>query len=231
MARSFADKLGRLFDDIRGPGGRRWENREVVDAINATGQAKISASYLSELLSGKKDNPNIWTVKALADFFGQSVEYFVDDRPPAGAGTSGGRRPPRTAGGATTLADRLELVFKMAHEPSNAQVAAEVGTTVEGFTLARLTRLRDGRDDDLTVEEATALARHFDVPTAVLTDPQVAELVAASLPAMTLMGDETVRKIAFRAHSLSARDQAIVAGLLDRLSNTDPGLTADELDF
>ena len=43
---------------------------EVVEAINATKQARISPSYLSELLSGKKDNPSLWTVKALADFFG-----------------------------------------------------------------------------------------------------------------------------------------------------------------
>ena len=40
--------------------GGAGRNREVVAAINETAQAKISASYLSELLSGKKD-PNIWT--------------------------------------------------------------------------------------------------------------------------------------------------------------------------
>lgn len=228
LVRSFADKLTRLFDEVRGPGGRRWENREVVEAINAAGAAKISASYLSELLSGKKDNPNIWTVKALADFFGQSVEYFVDDSSPH-------TRPPRRAGDSaaesTTLADRLALLFKLAQDPSTAQVASAVGVTAEGLDATRLAHLRSGAADDLSPAELEALAAYFDVPTAVLTDPKVAEMVAANLPAMTLMGDEAVRKIAFRAHALAPGDRAIVAGLLERLAGTDRGLSADELDF
>jgi hypothetical protein len=230
LARSFAEKLGRLFEEVRGPGGRRWENREVVAAINETAQAKISASYLSELLSGKKDNPNIWTVKALADFFGQSVEYFVEDRPLTRSEVRGRERL-NAGAGVTTLADRLELLFKLAHEPSNANVAAAVTGDVPDFTLSRLTRLRAGHETDLSDAEAAALAAYFRVPSAVLTDAEVAELLAASLPAMTLMRDETVRRIAFRAHALSPSDQAMVAGLLDRLSNVDPGIAPDELDF
>jgi len=229
LSRSFADKLARLFDEVRGPGGRRWEHREVVEAINAAGQAKISASYLSELVSGKKDNPNFWTVKALADFFGQSVEYFVDDRPPT-------LDRPRTVQissgpGTTTLAERLELLFKMARNPGDAEVASAVADSVPGFTAARLARLRTGTEADATGEEVDALASYFGVPAAVLTDAQVAELVAAQLPALALMGDDTVRRIAFRAHALTPRDQQFVSELLERLVGRDPGMSADELDF
>lgn len=226
LARSFADKLTRLFEEVRGPGGRRWENREVVEAINASGKAKISASYLSELLSGKKDNPNIWTVKALADFFDQSVEYFVQDRAPATEHTS--HQP---LAGTTTLAERLELLFKMAHQPSNAQVAGIVGATVTGLDIDRLKRLRTGEATDISGDEVAGLAVYFKVPAAVITDPEVAELAAASLPAMALIGDETVRRIAFRARALSASDQAMVAGLLERLTGSDPGMSADDLDL
>ena len=229
MGRTFAERLARLFDEVRAPDGRRWENRQVVEAINAGGRAKISASYLSELLSGKKDNPSIWTVKALADFFGQSVEYFVDDTSPnpLGARTASASSGLPTA----TLADRLEVLFTVARQPSDAEVASAVASTVDGFDVERLTRLRAGVETEASDAELAALAGYFVVPVAALTDPQVAELIATNLPAMELLGDEAVRKIAFRAQALSPRDRAMVAGLVARLTVSEAGMATEDLDF
>jgi hypothetical protein len=51
------------------------------------------------------------------------------------------------------------------------------------------------------------------------------------LPDARLLQDNTVRKIAYRAHSLSEADRAIVTGLLDRLVQEDPGMSPDGLNF
>jgi transcriptional regulator with XRE-family HTH domain len=233
MAHSFNDKLARLFEECRAPGGRRYANTEVVEAINAAGEAKLSPSYLSELLSGKKDNPSIWAVKALADFFGQPMDYFVEEefevvRPSeARHGVAGDTAT-------TTLADRVNLLFSLAAEsgtatPSNAQVAAALSRV--GLTARRLSAVRAGKQTELPVETLTALADYFSVPPAVLTEDGVAAMVAAQLPAMRLMRDETVLRIAMRAQGLSEADRAIVTGLLDRLAREDSGISPDELTF
>src|SRR5664279_5363528 len=126
---NFAEKLSRLFDECRSPDGRRYTNLEVVEAINATKQARISPSYLSELLSGKKDNPSLWTVKALADFFGQPMDYFVEPDLSPRTRAALPFEKVGTAAGEWTLGARLNLLFAMAaHDgsapPTNAQVAA-----------------------------------------------------------------------------------------------------------
>ena len=74
---SFAEKLDRLFTTIRRPDGSQFRMSDVASAISAAGEVKLSASYLSELRSGRKDNPNIWVVNAIAEYFGQPIEYFV----------------------------------------------------------------------------------------------------------------------------------------------------------
>lgn len=236
MTPSFADKLSRLFDECRAPNGRRHTNTEVVEAVNAAGMAKISPSYLSELLSGKKDNPSLWTVKALADFFGQAMDYFVEEdllpRTPA--------QPPGTGVGdglaEWTLSTRINLLFEMAghnHDapPTNAEVAAAIaaaGVDVSGQTLAAV---RTGAETELSTEALAAIATYFKVPSAVLTDERVAEMLAGQLPVMKLLQDDAIRRIAYRAHALSEDDRAIVTGLLDRLAREDPGMTPDDLDF
>ena len=236
MTPNFAAKLSRLFDECRSPDGRRYTNLEVVEAINATKQARISPSYLSELLSGKKDNPSLWTVKALADFFGQPMDYFVEPDLSPRTRAALAFEKVGTDAGEWTLGARLNLLFAMAaHDgsapPTNAQVAAAAaaaGVDVSGQTLAAV---RTGAETELPNETLSAIANYFGVPPAVLTDDRVAEMLAAQSAAVRLFHDDAVRKIAYRANALSDEDRAIVTGLLDRLAREDPGMTPDELDF
>jgi transcriptional regulator with XRE-family HTH domain len=229
---SFAAKLSRLFEECRTADGRRWTNSEVVDAINADGQTKISASYLSELLSGKKDSPSIWVVKALADFFDQPVDYFVDaDRAPRAPRRDGSRADQHWSLGA-----RLNLLFAMATTdeeapPTNAVVAAAVTAAGGRLSAAQLASVRNGDQAALPAETLRGVASFFKVPADMLTDDRVVDMLAAQLPDVQLLQDSTIRKIAYRAHALSEADRAIVTGLLDRLIQEDPGMSPDGLNF
>jgi transcriptional regulator with XRE-family HTH domain len=75
---TFSDRLNQLFATVyprdRGP----HSLQEVADAINAQGDDRISPSYLSQLRSGKKDNPSSKTINALAWFFKVEPGFFFD---------------------------------------------------------------------------------------------------------------------------------------------------------
>ncbi|MFE9373215.1 helix-turn-helix domain-containing protein [Streptomyces sp. NPDC006711] len=77
--RSLADKLNRLFESIRPPDGHEYSNEQVADGISRQGLTTISQSYVWQLRKGKKTNPTISHLRALADFFGVPVAYFFDD--------------------------------------------------------------------------------------------------------------------------------------------------------
>ncbi|MGW2812622.1 helix-turn-helix domain-containing protein [Streptomyces sp. NPDC001415] len=78
-SRSLADKLNRLFESIRPPDGHEYSNEQVADGISRQGLTTISQSYVWQLRKGKKTNPTISHLQALADFFGVPVAYFFDD--------------------------------------------------------------------------------------------------------------------------------------------------------
>jgi transcriptional regulator with XRE-family HTH domain len=76
--RSLADKLNHLFATVRPQVGQEYSNEHVATAIGRTG-VSISQSYIWQLRKGKKTNPTIRHLQALADFFGVPVAYFFDD--------------------------------------------------------------------------------------------------------------------------------------------------------
>jgi transcriptional regulator with XRE-family HTH domain len=78
MRVSFADRLNRLFDSVYPPGGYPYSSAAVVAGVRETG-TPMSAPYLSQLRSGKRDNPSAATMVALAKFFGVDPAYFTDD--------------------------------------------------------------------------------------------------------------------------------------------------------
>lgn len=76
----FAARLDHLFRTVhprdRGP----YTPADVAAAINAeAGESVISATYLWQLRTGRRDNPTYRHLIALARFFGVSPVYFFDD--------------------------------------------------------------------------------------------------------------------------------------------------------
>jgi len=77
---SFSDKLDRLFRIVRPAGSNReYSYREVAEGVADRGAPPVSESYLYMLRSGRRDNPGMKLIEALARFFGTSVTYFYDD--------------------------------------------------------------------------------------------------------------------------------------------------------
>ena len=78
--RSLAAKLDRLFRTMTKPGGGEWSYEEVAARIRAQTDSSISAPYLWQLRMGRRDNPTLKHLQALAAFFGVPASYFTDDQ-------------------------------------------------------------------------------------------------------------------------------------------------------
>lgn len=77
--KSLAEKIDHLFRTIHPRFRREYSYAEVVEAIQASGGPTISSTYLWQLRKGLRDNPTKHHLEALADFFGVSPAYFLDD--------------------------------------------------------------------------------------------------------------------------------------------------------
>ena len=76
---TLAEKINRLFEVMHPRDRGRQSNEEVAAAISARGGPTISASYLWLLRTGKRDNPTVHHLEALAEHFGVTGSYFFDD--------------------------------------------------------------------------------------------------------------------------------------------------------
>lgn len=76
---TLADKIDRLFQVIRRPGGERYSHEDVARACREATGDSFSATYLWQLRTGRRDNPTKRHLEALADFFGVPPAYFFDD--------------------------------------------------------------------------------------------------------------------------------------------------------
>lgn len=76
---SLADKLNHLFASMRPQTGREFSNEDVARGLADQSGVTISQSYIWQLRKGKKENPTLRHLKALADFFGVPAAYFFDD--------------------------------------------------------------------------------------------------------------------------------------------------------
>jgi transcriptional regulator with XRE-family HTH domain len=72
-----AARLNRLFATVPRPGGGSWTNDEAAAGINETG-VHLSGAYLSQLRTGKRNNPSARHLAAIARFFEVPVDYFFD---------------------------------------------------------------------------------------------------------------------------------------------------------
>ncbi|MCX5340304.1 helix-turn-helix domain-containing protein [Streptomyces sp. NPDC058409] len=74
--RTLASKLDYLFETVRPRGRAAYTHEEVATEIAKRGGPTVSASYIWSLRTGKKDNPTMRHLEALADFFGVPPSYF-----------------------------------------------------------------------------------------------------------------------------------------------------------
>jgi transcriptional regulator with XRE-family HTH domain len=79
LAPTLAEKLNRLFSAVHPRGHSEFSSEEVAEAIRDRGGPSISATYIWQLRTGRRDNPTKKHLEALADFFGVSPAYFFDE--------------------------------------------------------------------------------------------------------------------------------------------------------
>ena len=83
--RTFAERLSALIESARAGGLAPHSYREISAAVERAGGPAMSPAYLQQLATGKRVNPKIHYVEALAKLFGVPVTYFFDDEPTADA--------------------------------------------------------------------------------------------------------------------------------------------------
>lgn len=76
---SIADRLDRLFRQVRPAGQGEFSYMAVAEAIRREQGIAISHTYIWQLRTGRRDNPTIQHLRGLATFFGVPVAYFLDD--------------------------------------------------------------------------------------------------------------------------------------------------------
>jgi hypoxanthine-DNA glycosylase len=72
---TLAQKLERLFKEVRKPDGSKYTQTEVVEGT----QGMLTRVYLWKLRTGRATNPSFKVVQALADFFGVDSNYFSEN--------------------------------------------------------------------------------------------------------------------------------------------------------
>ncbi|MBE1580357.1 helix-turn-helix domain-containing protein [Amycolatopsis roodepoortensis] len=77
---TFAQKLSALIDSARANEGAPHSYRELSAAIDRAGGPTMSPAYLQQLATGKRVNPKIHYVEALAKLFGVPITYFFEDQ-------------------------------------------------------------------------------------------------------------------------------------------------------
>jgi transcriptional regulator with XRE-family HTH domain len=76
--RTFAERLSALIEAARVDGRAPHSYREISAAVERAGGPAMSPAYLQQLATGKRVNPKIHYVEALARLFGVPVTYFFD---------------------------------------------------------------------------------------------------------------------------------------------------------
>jgi transcriptional regulator with XRE-family HTH domain len=76
--KTLAEKINHLFTVVHPP-GREYTHEQVATAIEESGGPTISATYLWQLRTGKRDNPTLRHLEALSGFFGVPPSYFFDE--------------------------------------------------------------------------------------------------------------------------------------------------------
>src|SRR5258706_2967861 len=71
---SFAEKLQRLFEEVKKPDGTQYSSSEVVEGTHGV----LTRAHLWKLRKGKTSNPSFHVIKAISEFFGVDPSYFFE---------------------------------------------------------------------------------------------------------------------------------------------------------
>lgn len=108
-----------------------------------------------------------------------------------------------------SFAERLDRLFRQVHPKQKAQYTYEevaTGATEAGFEIspAYVWLLRTGKRTNPTLRHIQGLAAFFGVPASYFLDPEVYDRVDPELEFASTLRDAGIRRLALRAHGLSA---------------------------
>lgn len=214
----------------------------VAAAIDRKG---LSADYIYSLRSGRKRNPTVATLEALAGYFGVPIGFFFSDpgsdvvsaapaetKPAAGAGaatpavslTSSEQATSFSNSGPNSRIDlsaRIEHLFTLRLRPdgeswSLRQVSAAAKERGVSLSASFLHDLRRGVKDNPTKQQLECLADIFGVRVGYFfDDDDTLAQVNERLRALGALEDERTLEIAMRSRGLSERDYRILNALID----------------
>jgi transcriptional regulator with XRE-family HTH domain len=123
---------------------------------------------------------------------------------------------------ASTLASRLDLLFRTVHPAGQSEVSYQdvvdaLAQNGQSVTTAYLSMLRTGKRDNPKIELLTALARYFRVPVSYLVDPDDTDNFGETLRLMAALRDQGVQRLALRSHGLSVGSREAVAAMIEQL--------------
>lgn len=78
-----AAKLNTLFDTMHPRGAAPLSNYAAARGIKQKTGINITPQYLGQLRTGKKSNPTMKNLKAIAEYFGVSARYLLEPGPNA----------------------------------------------------------------------------------------------------------------------------------------------------
>jgi hypothetical protein len=129
-----------------------------------------------------------------------------------------------TAESPAWLADRLTLLFSVFHARGQdeqtvdavaAAIDAQSGTGL--ITAAELEAARAGAHTELTTAAAAAIAAHFGVPAAYLTDAAGADTVTQELQMLQAARDAGVNSVKLRQLSSTSATRSMLIDILGQI--------------
>ncbi|WP_202231877.1 XRE family transcriptional regulator [Actinacidiphila reveromycinica] len=129
-----------------------------------------------------------------------------------------------SAPGATTLAEKIDALFRVVRRPDReAYTHEEVAgacrdATGESFSTTYLWQLRTGRRTNPTKRHLEALAQFFRIPVAYFFDDEQGARIAAELELLGALRDAGVRSVALRAVNLSAEGMGTISDMIDLIA-------------
>ena len=214
----------------------------VAAAIDRKG---LSADYIYSLRSGRKRNPTVATLEALASYFGVPVGFFFSDpgsdavsaapaetKPGAAtnamktadSATSGDQATPSRSSKADSKIDlsaRIENLFTLRLRPGGEswtlrQVSAEAKERGVSLSTSFIHDLRRGVKDNPTKQQLECLADIFGVRVGYFfDDDDTLAEINDRLRALGALEDKRTLEIAMRSRGLNERDYRILNALID----------------